>query len=81
MNSDTKSTLTLSPSSVSPVLKTKITVQMESDFQSTLTRESISMNATSTTNSSYVRYLNVIEVDDTAKSFVAMFGGAESGTF
>lgn len=39
------------------------------------------MNATSTTNSSYVRYLNVIEVDDTAKTFTAMFGGAYSGQF
>jgi len=44
-----------------------------------LTKESLSMNATSTTNSSYVRYLNVIEVDDTAKTFTAMFGGAYSG--
>jgi hypothetical protein len=41
----------------------------------------LSINATSTTNSSYIRYLNVIQVDDTAKTFIAIFGGAESGTF
>ena len=28
-----------------------------------------------------MRYLNVVEVDDSAKSMVALFGGAESGTF
>lgn len=39
------------------------------------------MNVSSINNSSYIRYLNVISVDDTAKSFVAMFGGAYSGQF
>ena len=39
------------------------------------------MNATSVTDSGYIRFLNVIEVDDSAKSFKAMFGGAYSGEF
>jgi len=28
-----------------------------------------------------VRYLNVIEADDSAKTLTALFGGAESGSF
>ena len=81
MNSDVKVSTTITPSSVSPVLKTNITVQLQADFPYTIVKGDLSINATDTTNSSYVRYLNVIEVDDNAKTFVAMFGGAESGTF
>jgi len=79
MKSDVKSSLALIPPSASPVLKSKITVQMETDFPYTLVKEDLSMNATSVTDSSYIRYLNVIEVNDTAKTFTAMFGGAYSG--
>ena len=39
------------------------------------------MNATSVDDPSYIRFLNVIEVDDSAKTFTAMFGGAYSGQF
>lgn len=81
MKTEIKSSTRLIPASVSPVLKTKITVQLDSDFPNTLTKESLSINATSTTNSSYVRYLNVIGVDNDAKTFDAMFGGAHSGSF
>ena len=81
MKSDVKTSTTITPSSVSPVLKTRVSIQLESDFPFTLDRGDFSINATITTNSSYVRYLNVVEVDDSAKSMVALFGGAESGTF
>jgi hypothetical protein len=81
MKTEVKSSITITPSSVSPVLKTKIVVKMENDFPFTLTKEDFSINATSTTNSSYIRYMNVIEVDDNAKTFTAMFGGAYSGLF
>jgi hypothetical protein len=54
---------------------------MEADFPYTLAKEDLSINATSTTNSSYIRYMNVIAVDDSAKTFTAMFGGAYSGQF
>jgi hypothetical protein len=54
---------------------------MELDFPYTLTKGDLSINATSTTNSSYIRYLNVIDVDNEAKTFVALFGGAYSGQF
>lgn len=81
MKTEIKSSLTLTPSSASPVLKTKITVQLESDFPYTLAKEELTMNATSTTDSSYIRYLRVVEVDDAAKTFTALFGGAHSGLF
>ena len=78
---DVYRSISITPTSASPVLKTKITVAIAADFSYTLTRESLSMNATSVTNSSYIRQMNVIEVDDAAKTFVVMFGGAESGQF
>jgi len=79
MASTVKGTTSMTPASVSPVLKTRVTVNLESDFPHTLTRADLSMNVSSTTNSTYIRYLNIISVDDSSKSFVAMFGGAYSG--
>ena len=79
MKSDVKSGLTLTPDSVSPVLKTKIVVSLETNFPYTLVKEDLSINATSTDDNTYIRYLNVISVDDAAKTFTAMFGGAYSG--
>jgi hypothetical protein len=54
---------------------------MEADFPYELVKEDLSINATSLTNSTYIRYMNVISVNDTAKTFTAMFGGAYSGQF
>lgn len=68
----------LNPSSVNPVLKTKIEIQLDTNFPYTLTKEDFSVNATSISNSSYIRYMNVVEVDDSAKTITCMFGGAES---
>ena len=39
------------------------------------------MNATRTDNSTYIKYLNVIAVNDTAKTMDVMFGGAHSGKY
>lgn len=71
----------LVPNSVSPVLKTKVQITLASDFPYTLDRADFTVNATSTTDATYVRYLNVVEVDDGAKTLSCMFGGAWSGTF
>lgn len=68
----------LNPSSVNPVLKTKIEIQLDTNFPYTLTKEDFSVNATSISNSTYIRYMNVVEVDDSAKTITCMFGGAES---
>jgi hypothetical protein len=76
-----KKSTTLTPSSASPVLKTQIVIQLDSDFPHTLAKGDFTVNATSTTNSTYVRYLNVIKVDDKAKKLTVKFGGAKSGKF
>jgi hypothetical protein len=73
--------MSLAPSSVSPVLKTNITIQLESDFPYTLSKDDFTVNATNQTNTTYIRYLKVIDVDDASKTIVAKFGGAWSGTY
>jgi hypothetical protein len=60
------------------VLKTPIEIQLDTNFPITLNKEDFSVNATSLTNSTYMRYLNVIGVNDTAKTITVMFGGSIS---
>lgn len=72
---------TLTPDSVSPVLKTRVEITLEPDFPETLDRYDFTVNATSVDDPTYVRYLNVVEVDDDTKTLTCMFGGAESGQF
>lgn len=50
-----QSTSTVTPSSVSPVMKTNVTIQLDATFPYTLAKEDFSVNATSTSNSSYIR--------------------------
>lgn len=72
----------LNPNTASPVLKTPIEIQLDLDFSYTLDDiTAFSVNATSTTDESYVRYLNVLSVDDSTKKIRAMFGGALTGMF
>ena len=78
MKNNVKKSSMLDPSSVSPILKTKITITLDSDFPFTLDKDHFTVNATDTTNSTYVRYMNVVSVDDTNKKLVCMFGGAKS---
>jgi Ulp1 family protease len=73
--------LALSPSSASPVLKTKIQISLQSDFPLSLQRDDFSVKAISQSNSSYIRLMNVIQVDDAAKTLTVMFGGAYSGSY
>jgi len=76
-----KSGTTLNPNSVSPVLKTQITINLESTFPHALAREDFLVNATLSTNSTIIKRMRVVSVDDTAKTITAMFGGAESGIY
>ena len=76
-----KASKTLDPSSVSPVLKTKVTITLDADFPHTLKKEDFTVNATSTKNATYIRYMRVVAVDDAKKQLTCMFGGAESGKF
>lgn len=48
-----------------------------------MSKDDFTVNATNQTNTdiSYIRYLKVIDVDDAAKTVVAKFGGAWSGTY
>jgi len=71
----------ITPNNASPVLKTQLTIQLQSDFAYTLAREDFTVNMTDSTNSSIVKRLNVVAVDDTAKTLAVMFGGAVSGQY
>jgi len=44
-------------------------------------KDDFTVNATSIIDESYIRYLNVLSVDNDAKTIKAMFGGAKSGDF
>jgi hypothetical protein len=46
-----------------------------------LNKVDFSVNATRTDNSTYIKYMNIIAVNDTAKTIDVMFGGAHSGTY
>jgi len=81
MKDNIKSTQSLVPSSVSPVLKTKVTVTLEASFPHALDKKDLSMWVTNRANSSITKLINVVSVDDSAKTFIGMFGGAESGVF
>jgi hypothetical protein len=72
----------LNPNSASPVLKTPIEITVDSEFPYPLDDRSLfSVNATSVTDSSYIRYLNVLSVNEETRVIRAMFGGAYSGLF
>ena len=71
----------LTPSSASPVLKSQIVIQLPADFPYAVQRQDFTVNATNQTNPSYIRYLNVIGADNTAKTITVMFGGAWSGKY
>lgn len=82
MKSDVRTSVKITPNSVSPVLKTEVTIELESAFPHALKREDFTVNATGTrAGKPYVRYLNVKAVDDTDKTLTCMFGGAWSGKF
>jgi len=81
MKPATKSGTMLVPDSASPVLKTKIKIQLENDFAYTLNKVDFTVNATRTDNATYIKYLNIIGVDDSAKTIDVMFGGAHSGVY
>lgn len=58
-----------------------MTIALEQPFPATLDKNDFSVNLTSTKNSTIVKRMNVVSVDDSAKTIQCMFGGAESDTF
>lgn len=75
------------PNSVSPVLKQKITITLGSSFPGTLVAADFTVKLTSqslkdtTITGPVVKNLNVVAVDQTAKTLTIMFGGAYSGIY
>ena len=78
---DTVSANVLTPSTASPVLKTKVNITLDATFPYTLSRSDFSVNATNISNPSYYRLMNVIAVDDANKILTVMFGGAWTGDY
>ena len=78
---ETKTGVTLNPTSASPVLKTMVNITLESTFPYTLAREDFSVNATNISSPEYFRQMNVVAVDDANKMISVMFGGAHSGDY
>jgi len=80
--SDVQASTNLNPNSASPVLKTVIEISLSPDFPyEMLDPKDFSVNATSVNDANYIRYLNVLTVDDSTKTMRAMFGGAYTGIF
>jgi hypothetical protein len=73
--------LSITPSSVSPVLKSKIEIQIDNDFPFTLARGDFSVSVTKSDDNTEIKQLNIIAVDDSTKKLTVMFGGAHSGTY
>lgn len=71
----------ISPTSASPVLKTPLTVTFDNTFGATLVASDFTIVLTSTTDSKKFYPVNVVSVDDSAKTIKLMFGGATSGTY
>jgi hypothetical protein len=72
----------ISPNSVSPVLKSILTLSV-ANFSEILDPSDLSVSITQLSNTSNVRYINVIEVGNTnGNQFLKVkFGGSESGTY
>jgi hypothetical protein len=62
-------------------LKTPVVISLDEFFPYTLKAEDFTVNATSIKDETYIRYLNVMSVDDSAKTLRCMFGGAYTGVF
>lgn len=74
----------LTPNSVSPVLKTRITIDLDADFPfPSATKDQFTVQAHSVDDATYIRYLNVLSLTfaEDAKSMEVMFGGAYTGSF
>jgi hypothetical protein len=75
------SSLYLTPASASPVLKTHIVILLEETFTPTLAIGDFTVNATSWTDPTYKKMMNVIAVNDADRTLTVLFGGAYSGDY
>jgi hypothetical protein len=70
--------LSISDTNVSPVLKTEITFQLDSNYQDILYATDLTVFVLAP---GYKRQLYVISADDSAKTFKVKFNGAPIGTY
>jgi IPT/TIG domain len=68
------------PAIASPVLKTNLTFKV-ANFPYTLVKSDLKVSLISIKDSSYVRPLNVIDINDSTKEFKVRYGGAFSGLY
>ena len=73
--------VSISPSMASPVLTTNITLQLNSNFASSLTISDLTARIQSKTNSTLIKKLSVIDVDTTNKRIIIKYNGIPSGTY
>jgi len=71
----------LTPSSASPVLKTEITVQLATNYPETMVVDDFTVMLYSYNDTTYERELYVMRADDSTKTLVVKFPGAESGLY
>jgi hypothetical protein len=63
-------------------LKTVIEISLDDDFPYALEDpKDFTVTASGVNDPTYIRYLNVLTVDNNTKTLRAMFGGAKTGMF
>lgn len=73
--------VSLTPNSVSPVLKSEITVNLDPAYPETLVSTDFTAVLYSNDDPEYKRELFVMSVDDAAKTLKIKFPGAKSGSY
>jgi hypothetical protein len=76
-----QSGVSISPTSVSPVIATNLTVTLETGYPETLDAAHFTAKLIDSTNSTKTRALYIVSVDDAAKTIKIKFPGADSGTY
>jgi len=76
-----ESSLSMLPTSASPVLKTELVVSLATGYPDTLVKEDFNCTLFSNDDETYSRELYIMSVDDADKSITIKFPGAESGSY
>jgi len=81
MLAQAEQSMSMSPSSASPVLKTELTVYLASGYPDTLNKTDFNCTLFSHNDTTYSRELYIMSVDDAAKTLTIKFPGAVSGSY
>jgi hypothetical protein len=79
--SENEFSLSMTPLSVSPVLKRNIDIRLDANFPHALNPDDFEIKFISQSEPSYVRNSKVVAVDDSTKTLTVKFGGAISGQY